>query len=746
MENNSILSANIQSFNRVELMFESKPVHPVIGDFIIDNGIVVSRFQLRNRMIHLETSPMDPAKLYQIIVRGAGQRLLMHDGILDLFYSDKSLGCRFDGVNTAFRLFAPRAARVHLVLFEKFTDRDGMELPMSKDRDGVWEILLKENCSGKYYGYRVWGPKHPTELFNPDVIVADPYSEAVVTRNHFLHPAKSIILPPSSFDWEGDAWVCPDLEDLVIYEMHVRDMTVHPTSGISPDKKGTYSGLTERGKTGGLDYLLSLGINAVELLPVQEFGNIEPDYRNPSLSVYNDWNPYARNHWGYMTSCFFTPESFYAAGNGLAPGEYCGTDGRQVDEFKQMVKLFHRAGLAVLMDVVYNHVSQYDFNPFKYIDKKYYFRLDAGQDFVRSSGCGNDFKTERPMARRLITDSILHWMREYHVDGFRFDLASMIDDRTLDEITAKARALNPRVVLIAEPWGGGKYGQAGFSRRGWASWNDWFRNGVKGENPKDGRGFLFGKWLGSNSPAAMRKYVRGTLQTDNGPFIRSGHSVNYLESHDGYTFGDFVRIAAGRVREDQSIEDEAANAALTEAELKIHKLGALFLFTGQGAVMLHEGQEFARSKVIAKTDFTDPWSGRLDPNSYNKDNETNWIDYTHARLNPDLMDYYRGMIALRKRIPIFRRATCEAFHFLECANPFGIGYVLQPDRFKTGERMAVLMNGHPFLEAFFNLPGKEWGILADGNRAGTEVLHSVRAGSIRIPPTSGMVLIQSENS
>jgi len=719
---------------------ETRPENVSLDDFFIDGGIVVVQFQVHERTVLLATSPFQMTTDYRITVHGAGEKDLMPDGVLDSFVSEKPLGCRLEHSNTVFRLFAPRATQVHLVLFEKHDDRSGMEYPMTKGRDGVWDMVMERTLNQHYYGYRIWGAPHRTELFNPDWIVADPYSSAVVTQNHYLHPAKTLILPPSIFDWEGDAWICPDLEDLTVYEMHIRDMTVHPSSGVQREKAGTYLGLTETGKTGGIDYLRSLGINAVELMPAQEFGNLEIDYRNPSLPVYNDWNPYARNHWGYMTSYFFAPESYYATGGNLIPGQYCGSDGRQVREFKEMVKAFHRAGISVIMDVVYNHVSHYDFNSFKAIDKKYYFRLDGNQEFQKTSGCGNDFRTERPMVRRLITESVLHWMQEYHVDGFRFDLATLIDSQTLDAVSQKAREVNPRVILIAEPWGGGTYGQAPFSRRGWGSWNDRFRNGVKGQNPHGGLGFVFGQWWGDNSPRSMRHFILGTPEGEGGPFAKAGHSVNYLESHDDYTFGDFVRIGSVRVREGHAVTDLLANARLTDAELNIHKLGALFLLTSRGATMLHEGQEFARSKAIAKTDIFDSMVGMLDPNSYNKDNETNWINYTHADMNSDLLEYYRGLISLRKRFSVFRRAASKNIRFLDCVNPFGVGYVMHAEGVDSDERLAVLMNGHPILEAEFQLPDGHWHVLADRHRSATVALRPLPEPLAVVPPTSGMVL------
>ncbi|MDZ7342429.1 MAG: alpha-amylase family glycosyl hydrolase, partial [candidate division KSB1 bacterium] len=315
---------------------------------------------------------------------------------LNRFYSSKPLGATMAAGNTIFRLFAPNATGVTLVTFATHDSPTGKEFPMQKDPDGVWEYSLPGEQYGLYYGYRIHGRNDRASMFDPKVIVADPYARAVVTRNDYQHAARSLIVS-DAYDWEGDTWMNTPIQDLIIYEMHVRDMTIHPSAGV--EHAGTYLGLCETGRIGGLDYLLDLGINAVELLPCQEFANIEPPYNDSSAAKINSWNPYARNHWGYMTSYFFAPESYYATDGNLAPGGYCGIQGRQVTEFKDMVKALHRKGIAVIMDVVYNHVSDYDLNPFKYIDKKYYFRLDSVGRFLSYSGCGNDFMTERPMVR-----------------------------------------------------------------------------------------------------------------------------------------------------------------------------------------------------------------------------------------------------------------------------------------------------------------------------------------------------------
>jgi pullulanase len=734
-----ILSAKIQNIQEIEICFDQPVEKLKVENLHIDNGIQVRQMVCDGNLCRVKTSKFDLAKTHVLQIDGLKEIPLQPDLVLDRYYSDKSLGCLLESGQTVFRLFAPRASEVRLILFQKFDDQDGETIPMVRDENGVWEVLIHGKPQGRYYGYRVSGPKHETEMFDPSVVIADPYSKAVVSLNHYLHPSKSVILNSSDFDWEGDVWLCPKLKDLIIYELHVRDMTAHPSSGVDPGKRGTYSGLVQTLENGGLDYLRSLGINAVELLPVQEFANIEIDYKNPALPVFNTWNAYERNHWGYMTSYFFAPESYYAVGGTIEKGRYNGADGRVNSEFKEMVKAFHRAGIAVIMDVVYNHVSQYDLNPLKYIDKKYYFRLNDDQSFQSLSYCGNDLRTERPMARRLITDSVRYWMEEYHIDGFRFDLATMIDKQTIDGITEMARRVNPDVILIAEPWGGEKYDPHFFSTEGWAAWNDWFRNGIKGEHPRNRPGFVFGQNQDKNFIEFVQKLICGTLAEQGGHFVQSGHSVNYLECHDNCTMGDFIRFALGDISEQSVIKNLDKHIRLTEKQLKINRLAALILLTSQGAVMIHEGQEFARSKVVAKSAVPDAPAGKIDCNSYNKDNETNWIDYSHRDLNSALVDYYRGLIALRKAHPEFRKAKRKDIHFIQSDSESAFGFLIDLNQSKENRPVFVLLNSHPEKEAEFVLPEGKWGVLVDQNAAGTVMIKEITR-STAVPSTSGMVL------
>ncbi len=652
---------------------------------------------------------------------------------LDKYYSNKKLGSFVENGKTYFRLFAPTAEEVTLVTFQKPEEKQGSDYKMIRDSEGVWETSVDGEKYGLFYGFKVFHENYPE---SKDVICIDPYAKAVATYNTYFSPRRSIVVKENNYNWEGDTWIQRDWRDLVIYEMHIRDMTADNSSGSN--KPGTYEGLIEHDKTGGIDYIKNLGVNTVELLPSQEYANIEIPYKDSINGSYNTWNPYERNYWGYMTAAFFAPEDFYSEDSkNLEWNTWSGTSGRQIKDFKDMVKAFHKDGIAVMMDVVYNHISQYEFGNLKQIDKDYYFRLDDKGNFITQSGCGNDFKTERPMARRMIVESILYWMKEYHVDGFRFDLGKLLDWGTIEEVIREAKKINPNVVFVCEPWGGG-YDPAGFSLRGWGSWNDQIRNGIKGENPINGLGWIFGKWYGNNNPDRIKSYVKGTLVKDKfGLFQKKQHSVNYLASHDGYTLGDFIRIATKSATPDEIIKDVDNFVKLNPEELKLNKLASLFLFTSQGMVMMQEGAEFARTKVIPyNEDIDDPEKGRIDHNSYNKDNETNYMNYNHAKINSDLVDYYKGLIALRNKYDAFRRTPYDDVKFINLKNnEFALGYSLN---YKTEEFM-VLLNANPNKAQQFELPEGNWDELVNGQAAGIESLKSV-SGKIEVEPTSGIVL------
>ena len=638
-----------------------------------------------------------------------------------------SYGAFVEGNQTTFKIHAPRSTEVYLVIFKKPEDELGKEYPMVKNDFGDWTITRSDVDFGALYGYRLSGPVN-----DPNIIIADPYSKATVTNNSHQHIAKSLIIN-EDYDWNGDQWVSIAPEDLIIYEMHIRDMTAHHSSEAY--QKGTYLGLTDETQRGGIPHLIEMGINAVQIMPLQDFANVEVPFQDKNQSINNDWNPYAINHWGYMTSFFFAPESYYATDGTNKPLSWNGTDGRAVHELKDMVKAFHNKNIAVIMDVVYNHVSQYDYNPLKYIDRDLYFRFDEKGNWSAKSGCGNDCKTESPVMRNLILESLKYWMTEYHVDGFRFDLGQLIDANTRDLIISELRTINPNVIILAEPWGGG-YDPAGFSDQGWASFNDQFRDGLKGSvfDIKD-KGFLFGKLRKGDDQKFLRRLATGSLREHGGQYISSDHSVNYLESHDDLTFGDRLRITGGFNEKHEIINDPISHAKVDGDLLAMNKLGALYLFTSQGIVFMHQGQEWARSKVIANTDAPDEFEGQIDHNSYEKDNETNWLNWNEKGLNSDLVDYYKGLIQLRKKYPSLRKSNPEDFKFFDFGKQIAVGYIVK-------EKMAIIMNGSKTDNVSTTLPIGNWRMIVDGDSVQLDS-HKIMSGEINIAPISGMVLVRN---
>ncbi len=638
-----------------------------------------------------------------------------------------SYGAFVEGNQTTFKIHAPRSTEVYLVIFKKPEDELGKEYPMVKNDFGDWTITRSDVDFGALYGYRLSGPVN-----DPNIIIADPYSKATVTNNSHQHIAKSLIIN-EDYDWNGDQWVSIAPEDLIIYEMHIRDMTAHHSSEAY--QKGTYLGLTDETQRGGIPHLIEMGINAVQIMPLQDFANVEVPFQDKNQSINNDWNPYAINHWGYMTSFFFAPESYYATDGTNKPLSWNGTDGRAVHELKDMVKAFHNKNITVIMDVVYNHVSQYDYNPLKYIDRDLYFRFDEKGNWSAKSGCGNDCKTESPVMRNLILESLKYWMTEYHVDGFRFDLGQLIDANTRDLIISELRTINPNVIILAEPWGGG-YDPAGFSDQGWASFNDQFRDGLKGSvfDIKD-KGFLFGKLRKGDDQKFLRRLATGSLREHGGQYISSDHSVNYLESHDDLTFGDRLRITGGFNEKHEIINDPISHAKVDGDLLAMNKLGALYLFTSQGIVFMHQGQEWARSKVIANTDAPDEFEGQIDHNSYEKDNETNWLNWNEKGLNSDLVDYYKGLIQLRKKYPSLRKSNPEDFKFFDFGKQIAVGYIVK-------EKMAIIMNGSKTDNVSTTLPIGNWRMIVDGDSVQLNS-HKIMSGEINIAPISGMVLVRN---
>jgi pullulanase len=575
------------------------------------------------------------------------------DGIFDGFDCSLPLGATALEQGWEFRLFAPRALGVELHLYARPDDeRPLLTRSARREKGGSWQVACPEAGLGMAWTWSLRSPHGVADWADGHNEFADPWATAVATRGDYRHDGRALLVD-ESHSWRSTDWSRPGPESLIIVEAHLRDLTAGPAAGLPPDQTpGSYEAFW-RAERGGLAHLVSLGATAVEFLPLQDFGNLEIDWKNPELAVYNDWNPWERNHWGYMPSYFFAPESYYATGERLEAGRWTGLDGRQCREFKELVDRCHEAGLAVLVDVVYNHVSQYDNNPLKAIDPAYWFRFEDDGSWSSGSGCGNDLHTERPLVRRLILDSVRHWLDEYRVDGFRFDLGAMLDDETLRQLHELLRERG--AFHTAEPWGGGRYEPERFARLGFSWWNDRYRVDLRGRHGSEAAGFLFGRLHPESSPGRLAEGVQGAVLSAGGCNPSPLQAINYVAAHDDHDFADWVKLALGLADEETRVPagQELAFQTLTEPELAVHRLAALHLLSSAGVPMIHSGQELGRSKIIApgsRDDSVQP-VGSLDHNSYEKDNATNWIDWRLLEANAGLLAFWRETIAFRRARP-----------------------------------------------------------------------------------------------
>jgi glycogen operon protein len=572
---------------------------------------------------------------------------------------------RDGGVNVA--VFSRHATAMTLVLFRPGSDARAEELPLDPTghRTGdVWHAFVPGLPVGAEYGFRAGGPVNDGEVeighaFDPMTVLIDPYARAISGAETWGFervdegPAWGAV-PPSrharkrrsrvvdhAFDWGGDRPPGTPLADSVIYEVHVRGFTRHPSAAV--DEPGTFAGLIER-----IPYLKDLGITAVELMPVTEFEERDNRRRHP-LS-----GERLLDYWGYGPISFFAPKASYASDpRGDGP----------LAEFKQMVRALHRAGIEVILDVVLNHSGEGDEHgttwSFRGLDNKTYYMLDRGDGSYRDyTGCGNTINANHPVVSDLILEALRYWVTEMHVDGFRFDLASVLT-RGVDGSVLETPPLLERIAadpvlantkLIAEAWdAAGLYQVGTFPHWGrWAEWNGRFRDDV--------RRFVRGD-RGMVPALATRLAGSSDLYEPGGraPY----HGINFVTSHDGFTLADLFSYNErhnednGEDNEDGqrenfswncSVEGPAASPEITRLRRRLMRNSAALLLTSQGVPMLLAGDEIGRSQ-------------RGNNNAYCQDNETSWIDWNLLEKNADLHRFFKLMIAFRRRHPLLRRRT-----------------------------------------------------------------------------------------
>jgi isoamylase len=523
-----------------------------------------------------------------------------------------------------------------------------IELDPHKNRTGHnWHVRLEGLPDRFRYGWRVDGPYGPQHQFDPAIVLLDPASTMLSNGAVWGAAAnslpdrtdrRSVFIRGPRYDWQEDRPPLVPWEDSIIYELHVRGFTCHPSSGVA--KPGTFSALVEK-----IPYLQSLGITAIELLPIHEFDETDCPFVDPLTS-----KP-LRNLWGYNSIAFAAPKASFAA----AAKEH-----NQVREFRDMVRAFHAAGIEVILDVVFNHTGEGNDRgrtySFRGLDNELYYLLAPDGSYLNFSGCGNTLNCNHPVVRDLLMTCLRYWVGDMHVDGFRFDLASILGRDRQGNVL-----LEPPVVesiaedgvladtkLIAEPWDAAGLYQVGkfpFGQR-WSEWNGKYRDDV--------RRFWRGD-LGLSGTIATRLSGSSDLYEQSGR--RPRHSVNFLTCHDGFTLNDLVtynrkyNLANGEGNSDGTVENfswncgfegETDNAAVLTLRRRQAKNLMATLLLSQGVPMLMAGDEFLRTQ-------------KGNNNAWCQDNEMAWVDWSLADKNADFLRFTREMIHLRKRHAVLRR-------------------------------------------------------------------------------------------
>jgi len=572
-----------------------------------------------------------------------------------------------------FSVFSRSAAAIELLFFDRLDDaRPSRVIPVANHTYHYWHVFVPGVQAGQIYGCRAYGPLEPDRglRFDPSKILLDPYGRAIVVPKNYSRAAarvkgdntpiamKSVVTDPEGYDWEGDTPLKRPWSRTIIYEMHVRGFTIHPSSGLAESKRGTYAGLIEK-----IPYLQHLGITAVELLPVFQF---DPQ----------DAPPGRTNYWGYSPVSFFAPHQAYSSRQ-----QPLGA----LDEFRDMVKALHRAGIEVILDVVFNHTAEgEDDGPtlcFRGLDNPtYYLLCEDRSRYANFTGTGNTLNANHPVVRRMIVDSLRYWVSEMHVDGFRFDLASI-----LARDSSGAVMPNPPVVwdiesdpalagtkMIAEAWDAtGLYQVGSFAGDSWKEWNDRFRDDV--------RDFFRGS---NDSVVRMGDRLLGSPSIYGRREREAEESINFVACHDGFTLNDLVSYnhkhneENGESNLDGRDDNRSWNCGFEgrtdnpEIErLRNRQVKNFFTATilSVGVPMFVMGDEVRRSQ-------------RGNNNAYCQDNETSWFDWELLSKHGDVLRFVNLLIERRvmrdveherRRITLsqFLREAKRAWHGVKLNQP-----------------------------------------------------------------------------
>lgn len=638
----------------------------------------------------------------------------------EMFTYDGVLGVTYSAAGSDFAVWSPTASEVILVFYEDgYQGAVTDEIPMTKGEQGEWTVRVEGDLGGQFYTYRVTVGGETNEA-------VDLYARAVGVNGK---RGMVIDLEETNPDgWENDTHVLVENQtDAVIYEVHVRDLSMHEDSGI--ENKGKFLGFTETdtvsssGASTGVNHIKELGATHVHLLPSYDYQSIDETKLDD-----NKFN------WGYDPQNYNVPEGSYST------DPYDGYT--RVSEFKEMVKALHDEGLGVVMDVVYNHTFTTDGSNFNNTVPQYYYRVNINGTYSNGSGCGNETASERSMVNKFIVESVVYWATEYHIDGFRFDLMGVHDIQLMEDVRAALDEIDPRILVYGEGWQAGSTlisGQDAALKANASKMNDRIahfsddlRDAIKGSVFNEtGRGFLNGNF--SQGDALKLGIVAAT----NHPQVSGSkwaaeptQTVSYVSAHDNHTLWDKLILSTGLSEDIPEEYDEL---------LRIYKLCTTAVLTSQGMVFFQAGEEMARTK-----------GG--DHNSYISPDSVNKLDWERKDEFSGLVEYYKGLIEIRKNHVAFRQATSAGIaetltfidepHYTDGVIAYTIDGAAAGDSWDT---IAVIFNASDS-EKSVELGGDGWVVVANGEKAdGTTALSYMDGGNVTVPPQTAFVLVDSDS-
>jgi len=712
------LGASIDSLREISITTNEKVdtasvaegyIYVVSQEGAVLPGTLSSKFvnPVSSELVITLEEDLDLGQSYQVASEYFGSRALVpgrvfgSEAFAELYHFDGELGPIYSRTGTTLRVWAPTASDVNLLIYKSTEGGLDMRIPMTRGRNGTWEHRLSGDQHLTVYNYEVFFGTKKTEAVDPYVYAAA------------INGQRGVIVDLSRTNpvgWRAQrAAFSGNPTDAVIYELHVRDLGMNEASGIS--NPGKFVSLTEEG-TGtaqnptGIDAIAEMGITHLQLIPIYDYASID-ETRNDQFN------------WGYDPLNYNVPEGSYST------DPYDPVN--RILELKTAIKYLNERGIRVIMDVVYNHVYDVTTHSFQKIVPGYYFRTNPDGSWANGTGVGNEVASERSMVQKFIVESATYWAKEYGLGGFRFDLMGIHDVETMNQIRAEMTKIDPTFIIIGEGWNMGnildselKANQLNaYQMPGISHFNDGIRDGIKGSvfNSSD-NGWATGK---TSARTQVMEGIVGQINYGGGIGGQWGEtapsqSVSYVEAHDNLTLHDKLTASVpGASEEDLS---------------RIHRFASSIALLAQGVAFIHAGQEFERSK-----------DG--DENSYKSPDSTNALRWAERAKHQVSVDYFKGLIELRKEHPAFRMRTSSAVkRNLEFFGPTSvIAYELDGKAAGDSWSKIVVIHNPGEAAVSVNLPTGEWNIAVQGDKAGTKTLGKA-TGTASVGAQSTMVLFQ----